>query len=112
LKIPNAEYAIVPKAKVVNYLLSPTHFYGKTKEGFFTRFGFSLDEWEVFANSLKRFVQTTEMVREENSPFGKRFVVEGNLETPDGRNPFVRTIWFIENEEVIPHFVTAYPIHY
>lgn len=31
------------------------------------------------------------------------------METPDGRTPFVRSVWFVKNAEDITRFVTAYP---
>jgi hypothetical protein len=39
-----------------------------------------------------------------------RYTVEGNIRSPDRRNPFIRSVWFIEEDETIPRLVTAYPI--
>jgi hypothetical protein len=38
-----------------------------------------------------------------------RYIIDGILITPDGRNPMVRSVWFIETGEITPRFVTAYP---
>ncbi|MCC5667709.1 hypothetical protein LC653_28480 [Nostoc sp. CHAB 5784] len=46
----------------------------------------------------------------EDSPFGTRYAVEGTLLSPDGRNPVIRSAWFIETGETIPKFVTSYPL--
>ena len=46
----------------------------------------------------------------EESPFGTRYVVDGIMSTPDGREPRVRSVWFIEAGESVPRFVTAYPL--
>jgi hypothetical protein len=35
--------------------------------------------------------------------------VSGALETPDGRNPLVRTVWFVGFDDLRPRLVTAYP---
>ena len=40
VKLPNAEQAIVESRKITHYLLSETHPDGKSKENFFSRFGF------------------------------------------------------------------------
>jgi hypothetical protein len=32
------------------------------------------------------------------------------METPDGRKPVVRSVWFIEHGSQTPRFVTAYPL--
>ena len=42
-------------------------------------------------------------------PFGMRYVIDDKINTPNQRNPFIRTVWFIEHEQTIPIFVTAYP---
>lgn len=110
MKLPNHQHAVVPKAKITEYLLSTTHHDGRSKAEFFTRFGFSVSSWEGFAAALLRHVADHEVAKIENSLFGTRHVVEGILYTPDGRTPVVRSVWFIETGERIPRFVTAYPL--
>ena len=44
----------------------------------------------------------------KKSSFGVKYVIDGPLQTPDGRNPSVRAIWFVETGEKQPRFVTAY----
>jgi len=110
MKLPNVGRAIVPRAKIVDYLLSPTHADGASKAAFFLRFGFAASEWETLANALLRHARETEVTRTKDSPFGKRYMIEGIIHAPDGRTPFVRTIWFVEAGEDTPRFVTAYPL--
>ncbi len=54
--------------------------------------------------------RSDEIAREELSPFGIRYVIEGPLNSPDGRSPLVRTVWFIESSEDMPRLITAYPL--
>lgn len=110
MKLPNAERAIVPRAKIVDYLLSPVHPAGSSKATFFMRFGFEVGEWEIMADALVGHAHESDVTRTEPSPFGVRYVIEGIIEAPDGRKPFIRTIWFVENGESAPRFVTAYPL--
>lgn len=110
MRIPNFEQVLVPRAKIVDYLLSDTHRDGRHKAVFFRRFGFTAEKWEELANALRRHVSEHEVIGEEASLFGRRFVVEGIMECPDGRRPQLRSVWFLRNEESIPRFVTAYPI--
>ena len=110
MKLPNVEAAVVPQAKITDYLLSLTHESGKGKAGFFNRFGFSLEQWEALASALLLHAADNEVAKVEDSPFGKRYVIEGDMQTPDGRVPKVRAVWFIDNEQAIPRFVTAYPL--
>lgn len=110
MKLPNYELAVVPQRKLTEYLLSPTHPDGRSKEKFFTAFSFTLDEWETLATALLNHVANNDVTKIEDSPFGTRYVVEGTLLSPDGRNPLLRSVWFIETGDNIPKFVTAYPL--
>jgi hypothetical protein len=110
VKLPNHESAVVPKAKIVNYLLSLTHPVGRSKAKFFMQFGFSPGSWEELAEALARHVADHEVASVEQSPFGTRYVVEGIIHTPDKREPIIRSVWFVEAEGGVPRFVTAYPL--
>ena len=110
MKLPNVEAATVPQAKIRDYLLAPTHESGKGKAGFFNRFGYSLERWEALASALLQHAAENEIAKVEDSPFGKRYVIEGEIQTPDGRTPMVRAVWFIDHEQDMPRFVTAYPL--
>jgi hypothetical protein len=61
------------------------------------------------AEALLRHATEHEVTKIEPNEQGYRYVIEGTLYTPDHRNPFVRTVWFIEFEQQNPQFVTAYP---
>jgi hypothetical protein len=110
LKLPNYELAVVPQRKITEYLLSPTHPDGRSKEKFFTAFGFTVDEWETLATALINHVADNDVTKVEDSPFGTRYVVKGILLSPDSRNPLILSAWFIETGDNIPKFVTAHPL--
>lgn len=110
MKLPNYEQAIVPQKKITQYLLSLTHPDGKSKAKFFLRFGFTKDAWETMAIAFINHASNHELAKIEESPFGIRYVVEGELITPDGRNPEVRSIWFIATGDDIPKLISAYPL--
>lgn len=110
MKLPNHENAIASERKLVGYLLSRSHAYGRHKAAFFTRFGFSPGAWEALAQALLEHASKNEVVRIEDSQFGKRYIVDGELLAPDKRKPRVRAIWFIETGEDAPYLVTAYPL--
>ncbi len=65
---------------------------------------------ESLADSLVKHCNENEISNVKENEYGKKYVIEGRLKTPNNRNPKVRTIWFIDNDEQIPNFVTAYPI--
>ena len=110
MKLPNREQAFVPRAKVTAYLLSLAHEDGRGKAKFFVRFGFQVEEWQTLASALQRHAADYEVTKVEESPFGKRYVIEGAMAAPDGRFPSVRSVWFIRSGEQSPRFVTAYPL--
>jgi hypothetical protein len=45
----------------------------------------------------------------QNSRFGTKYVVVGNLSTPYGRHHVVTTVWIVEPPDDRPRLVTAYP---
>lgn len=109
MKLPNHEKAIVRREKIVNYLLSRVHKDGRSKAEFFESFGFTSKQWEIFSKALKRHAGEHEVVKSETSPFGMRYIIDGGLDTPDGRRPEVRAVWFIEQGLKEPYLATAYP---
>ena len=110
MKLPNYKQAIVTQPKITEYLLSLTHRDGKHKALFFTRYGFSVDSWETLAIALQSHAADCEVSRIVESPFGKRYVIEGPLSVPRGKPPRTRSVWFIANGSQNPQFVTAYPL--
>ena len=109
MKLPHAEHARVDREKVTEYLLCASHPDGKSKAEFFTRFGFRLERWAILSEALLLHGTTHDVVSDLTSEYGTRYVVDGPLETPDGRNPRVRTVWIIEKDTTVPRLVTAYP---
>lgn len=94
----------------MDYLLSPTHPEGQGKAVFFRHFGFSPESWEKLAAALRRHAVEHGVTRMESSPFGTRYIVEGIMETPSGRRPRIRAVWFVEENDDVPRLVTAYPL--
>ncbi len=110
MELPNAQHAEVPKRKVVNYLLSTRHPKGAAKARFFLRFGFSSDRWEDFYDALKRQAVNGDVVSIAETRYGVCYRVDGVIETPDGRDPQISTVWQIDWGHENPRIVTAYPL--
>lgn len=108
--LPNAELAVVPESKVTGYLLSESHPDGRGKARFFMRHGFKSAEPETLIAALRRHAVGGSVVNRAETEFGGRYVVDGILHTPDGRDPRVRTVWFLGPTDPAPRLVTAYPI--
>ena len=109
MRLPNADQARVDRAKVVNYLLNPAHVRGKAKAEFFLRFGFSAERWGELAEALRAHAMGHEVASSRETDAGVNYAVEGNMNSPDGRNPRVRTVWEIRAGDSVPRLVSAYP---
>ena len=110
MKLPHADKAVVAKSKIVDYLLSLSHPYGRTKAGFFIRHGFSASDWKQLESALKYHAIEHEVAEPIQTTFGIKYIVEGSLNTPGGAHPTIRSIWFVETGEETPQLVTAYPL--
>ena len=111
MKLPFLDNIFVPEPKITQYLLNLDSENGKSKAHFFLAFGFTIEAWEVMAESLKQHARIHEVTSiVPKLPFGTNYVIEGNLITPDGRNPQVRVIWAIDVNSDIPRLISAYPL--
>lgn len=110
MKLPHRDRLQIPKAKVVHYLLSSTHRAGRGKAKFFSAFGFQISAWEELANALQQHARESDIALSEDTQFGTRYVIEGSLVAPNGRQLQVRAVWFIDAGSQAPRFVTAYPL--
>ena len=110
MKLPNADKAIVEREKIVDYLLNAAHRHGASKARFFGRFGFRMEAWEVLAVALREHGRQCEITRTKQTGFGPRYEVEGRMTDPDGRDPLVRTVWQVDEGQIAPRLITAYPL--
>ena len=110
MKLPNSEEAYVAQEKITHFLLRHNHKYGQSRARFFSRFGFHLDRWQELADALLNQGTRHEVVDVIEIDIGIKYVVDGEIETPDGRNPLVRTVWMVDTGTDRPRLITAYPI--
>jgi len=110
LKLPNVKDATIPFAKIVGYLLSPTHLVGRSKAAFFAKHGFSAENWQVLASALRAHATDNALSRVEMTAHGTRYVVDGPLCAPDGERLNIRSVWFISRGAAVARFATAHPL--
>lgn len=103
MKMPDAERAFVEEAKL-GYLLR-----AEEKGAFFEAVGFSEEQAENLKEALLNHARRSDVSRTVETAFGVKYVIEGSLESPDGRNPEVRSVWIEEFGSDRLRFVTAYP---
>lgn len=109
MSFPNRELAWIPLAKLTDYLLSAVHSVGKTKAQFFGIHGYSLTNTDILERDLLAVARTGTLVDSSVTPFGQKFIVDGQVVTPIGKNILIRTVWIIESGDDRPRFITAYP---
>ena len=110
MKLPNAARAAVEEEKIKEYLLNLSHRYGASKARFFLSHGFRLEEWQTFAEALRKHGQTHDVSRTKETQFGPRYEIEGELDAPGGRKLRVMTVWQMDEGQLAPRLITAYPL--
>lgn len=111
MKLPYLENAYVPEAKIVKYLLNLDHKQGgKEKAVFFMRFGFTIESWKVLERAFLDHANSHEVISISEKADITNYAIEGALDTPDKRQPLVRTVWTLEKGSFAPRFITAYPL--
>lgn len=110
MKLPNSSKASIPEEKLIDYVLSETHYVGKFKAKFFSKLGFDAANINFFKKSLLKIAKTEEVTDEIVTPYGTKYILDGALGNPLGRKVKVRTLWIIEKGKSIPRFITVYPV--
>lgn len=107
-KLPRPKTLLVEEKKIRDYLLNIHHKDGAAKANFFLARGFKPEDWEDFAEALRQHGRERSVTGVEENDFGTKYMVECSLESPDGRNPCVVTVW-IEEAELPIRLITARP---
>ena len=71
------EHLQVTQEKVADYLLNTLHSEGSSKARFFLSCGFQPKRWKSLADRLREHGAQYDVVKEEHTPFGIKYVVEG-----------------------------------
>jgi hypothetical protein len=109
MKLPNSNLVLVEREKITEYLLNREHPDNGGKADFFTGLGFSSAEWETMAEAFRQLALGCPVSQSMESAHGKKYIVDGQVETPSGKTRGVRTVWIIDRGKTIARLVTAYP---
>jgi len=101
--------ALVEREKITEYLLNPAHPDNGGKAPFFIALGFKREDWEQFAAAMRQLVLHTRVSKHVETAHGKKYIIDGTIETPSGQTPVVRTVWIINRGADVARLVTAYP---
>ena len=101
--------AYIPRAKLKGYLLSDSHPVGKAKARFFHRFGYDESTIERLESDFINIAQSHDVTEVATTAHGTKYIMDGFLNTPIGRQVLVRTVWIVDAGQDRPRFVTAHP---
>src|SRR5215210_4056156 len=99
MMLPNAHLAVVEREKITEYLLNAAHPDNGGKAPFFRALGFVPEQWEILAAAFLEIALTSPVAQEMESRHGKKYIMDGGINTPGGKTPVVRTVWIIESGE-------------
>jgi hypothetical protein len=110
MHVPKRHLAEVPPQKITAYLLDDTHPEGGDKARFFLSHGFSPLRPQELSNALLGHVRELEIANTRTNPYGTTYAVDGPIAAPNGRKPFIRSVWVRESTRPNPRLVSAYPV--
>lgn len=108
MRIPDAGSAVITQQKLCDYLLNPQHPVGKAKAAWFESLGYTVANWQRLADDLRELARNCDNVIVHPSPYGVKYIAEGQIGIPPCRPGLVVTVWIIEGNS-LPRLVTAYP---
>lgn len=109
MELPRAAEAVVPERKVRDYLLAVEHPVGGPKAAFFLMHGFRREEAQLLRLRLKELASEGTVSETIPTRYGKKYVVDGSVETPSGGRVRLRSVWMVRKGGQLPRLVTVYP---
>ena len=109
MKLPAAERAVIPPAKIRDYLLSTSHPLGRFKAPFFASLGYTTANWRRLEQDLLAVAVSGDAELGKGSLYSQKYEIRDILNGPSGRSAGVLTVWIILFGGDVPHFVTAFP---
>ncbi len=67
-RLPHLDRAVVPEAKIVDYLLSTRHSGGRAKARFLEGYGFSAQHWRVLRDAVIGHAQANDITASRHKP--------------------------------------------
>ena len=109
MRLPRASDAVVDAQKVRDYLLSPSHRFGRHKARFFNRLGYVRSHWQLLRDDLVELAKQEDATPGRPNAYGSTYKQHATLTGPSGRSARIITVWIVLLGEKIPRFVTAFP---
>ena len=105
--LPNYEKAIIPRNKLEDYALDPTHQEGRDKARLFKSvLGFEKANWQELEKIILDELPYHEAIAAGEGKWGKKYLVALPIVGLNGNTAVVETIWIIRPKTDYPSFVT------
>lgn len=108
MRLPGSGDVQIEDRKVRGYLLSRTHPVGRFKARVFASAGFTDSTVDLFLSEIRRLASGGEVSQIEDTPFGRKYTVNGVLTGPVGAVRVV-TVWLEEPARAGVRLVTVQP---
>ncbi len=107
MNLPFSNNIIIEDSKLTDYLLNIHHPDGSTKAKFLIDRKFDKDS---LRKTLIKQVKEEEVKTMKESTFGKKYIIESEVHSPDNTKFILRSVWIVYLNENFIKLVTAYPI--
>lgn len=108
MQLPNGHLARVPRAKLVDYCLSPDHPEGRHKARvFLAALGATRAHAELLEAALLAAAAHQEVLSVRESEYGSHYVIDFEWEL-DARRAWIRSGWFVSRIGQTPTLTTCY----
>jgi hypothetical protein len=98
--------AIIPEAKITKYLL--IYLPKDNKSTFLKKAGYNIDNWQQLEQDIRQQILPLNALSTENTKYGQKYEIIGELTGPNGITLNVITVWIIDHQGVT-RFVTLVP---
>ena len=108
MKLPNGDRAIIDRRKVTDYCLSLDHDDGSHKARLFQALiGLNQNNSALLLDALRTAAATDDAVAGKVDEYGRRYIIDFELEGPQGI-AMIRSVWIVRANEEAPRLVTCY----
>lgn len=108
MKLPNPREAVVEARKLRDYCLSPQHPRGRHKARVFaSALGLTAEDAELLREVLLRAALSEEAVVTDRDRYGKRYVLDFDMETEAG-TATIRSGWIVRRDEEFPRLTSCW----
>lgn len=105
MKLP--EDTLIAQEKLMQYLL--VFRKRKDKSQWLARAGYTPENWKILENDLREQILSTDARPTENTEYGQKYEIRGELVGPNGKSLAVCTIWMTESATGRTKFITMHP---